>query len=169
MSVHTVVESALGGITLVGGDEGLEGLYMAEHRHPRRDGFGQAATGRERHALFDAATAQLGEYFAGERTRFDLVLAPHGTPFQLTVWNLLRRIEYGQTWSYRRLAEEYGNPKAVRAVAAANARNPLSIVVPCHRVIGSDGSLVGYGGGLWRKEFLLELEGGRGTGQGTLF
>ena len=102
---------------------------------------------------------QLLAYFAGKRTTFDLPLAPAGTPFQLKVWNALAQIPFGSTWSYRDLAARVDAPKAVRAVGAANGRNPLPIVLPCHRVIGSDGSLTGFGGGLPLKQFLLEHEG----------
>ena len=103
--------------------------------------------------------AQLGEYFAGRRRTFDLPLTPEGTTFQCSVWMALRAIPYGATISYRALAERIGRPSAMRAVGAANGRNPLPIVVPCHRVIGADGSLTGFGGGLPTKRFLLELEG----------
>jgi methylated-DNA-[protein]-cysteine S-methyltransferase len=102
---------------------------------------------------------QLLAYFAGERRTFDLPLAPQGTPFQLKVWNALARIPFGATWSYRDLAMRIDSPKAMRAVGAANGRNPLPIVLPCHRVIGADGSLTGFGGGLPLKQFLLEHEG----------
>ena len=102
--------------------------------------------------------AQLAEYFAGERTRFDLELAPAGTPFQLEVWEALRRIPYGGTRSYGELAAELGRPGSARAVGAANARNPISIVVPCHRVVGSAGALTGYAGGVEAKRALLDLE-----------
>jgi methylated-DNA-[protein]-cysteine S-methyltransferase len=124
---------------------------------------------RERAALPEGAVrddgrcagvaAQLGEYFAGTRRRFELALAPRGTAFQHRVWEELLRIPHGATISYRELAVRVGNPAATRAVARANATNPLPIVVPCHRVIGSDGTLTGYGGGLDRKRFLLALEG----------
>jgi methylated-DNA-[protein]-cysteine S-methyltransferase len=106
-----------------------------------------------------AVAAQLAEFLAGRRRDFDLALAPRGTAFQHRVWEELRRIPYGSTISYRELAQRIGNPAATRAVARANATNPLPIVVPCHRVIGSDGTLTGYGGGLDRKRFLLALEG----------
>ena len=102
--------------------------------------------------------AQLGEYFAGERTRFDLVLAPEGTPFQLRVWQALLAIPYAATTTYAALASSLGMPRAARAVGAANARNPLSIVVPCHRVIGAAGALTGYAGGIARKKWLLAHE-----------
>lgn len=107
---------------------------------------------------FEAARLQLGAYFAGDRQAFDLALRPQGTDFQLQVWQALSTIPYGDTWSYRELAETIGNPKAVRAVGSANGRNPLPIVVPCHRVIGSNGSLTGFGGGLENKQILLALE-----------
>jgi methylated-DNA-[protein]-cysteine S-methyltransferase len=108
--------------------------------------------------VLDEAVRQLGEYFAGERREFDLPLEPVGTPFQLTVWDRLRDIPYAETINYGQLANRVGNPNASRAVGLANGRNPISIVVPCHRVIGADGSLTGYGGGLDRKRTLLELE-----------
>ena len=106
-----------------------------------------------------AVAGQLGEYFAGRRRAFALDLAPAGTPFQLAVWDELRRIPYGTTISYAELAARIGRPKAVRAVGAANGHNPIPIVVPCHRVIGADGSLTGFGGGLACKRALLQLEG----------
>ena len=109
--------------------------------------------------VIEATEAQLAEYFAGERQDFDLPLAPEGTAFQKSVWHALEAIPFGELRSYRDIAEEIGNPAAVRAVGAANGRNPLPIVVPCHRVIGADGSLTGFGGGLDLKRQLLELEG----------
>lgn len=109
--------------------------------------------------LLQQARAQLGAYFAGARRDFDLPLAPTGTPFQLRVWQALRQIPYGQTLSYGALAQRLGQPKAARAVGLANGQNPLSVIVPCHRVIGASGALVGYGGGLERKLLLLRLEG----------
>lgn len=121
-----------------------------------------APDGRERRAepaAFAAVTRQLDEYFAGTRTVFDLPLAPVGTPFQRRVWELLRAIPWGRTITYGELARRAGNPAACRAVGAANGRNPLPIVVPCHRVIGSGGRLTGYAGGLAAKQRLLELEG----------
>jgi methylated-DNA-[protein]-cysteine S-methyltransferase len=108
---------------------------------------------------FKEATAQLREYFAGTRRKFDLPLAPRGTPFQLKVWRELRKIPYGSTITYAVLAHRTGNDKACRAVGAANGRNPLPIIVPCHRVIGTDGSLTGFGGGIEAKHRLLKLEG----------
>ncbi len=113
-----------------------------------------------------AAAAQLDEYFAGVRKEFDLPIAPAGTPFQRRVWSLLRAIPWGATISYAELARRAGNRAACRAVGAANGRNPLPIVVPCHRVIGSDGRLTGYAGGLAAKQFLLELERKPAAGAG---
>lgn len=104
------------------------------------------------------AIEQLEQYFAGKRKKFNLKLNPRGTDFQKKVWQLLQNIPYGKTSTYRELSNEYGNPLAIRAVAAANGKNPLWILIPCHRIIGSDGSLTGYAGGLWRKKWLLEHE-----------
>ena len=109
-------------------------------------------------SVFKQAEDQLNEYFEGERQQFDLKMKPSGTPFQLSVLAALQQIPFGQTTSYRNIAESIGRPKAVRAVGAANGRNPLPIVIPCHRVIGADGSLTGFGGGLAAKSFLLNLE-----------
>lgn len=108
--------------------------------------------------IIERAVAQLAEYFAGDRTDFDLPLEPAGTPFQLVVWEALRGIPYAETINYGQLALRVGNARASRAVGLANGRNPISIVVPCHRVIGANGSLTGYGGGLDRKRTLLDLE-----------
>ncbi|MBC8327834.1 MAG: methylated-DNA--[protein]-cysteine S-methyltransferase [Planctomycetes bacterium] len=111
-------------------------------------------------AVLDRVAAELDRYFAGALRDFDLPLAPQGTPFQRAVWAALREIPYGATRSYADVARAVGRPQAVRAVGAANGANPIPILIPCHRVVGSDGSLTGYGGGLWRKRRLLELEGG---------
>jgi len=110
------------------------------------------------HPLLQLAIRQLDEYFAGERINFDLPLQQGGTPFQQDVWQQLLRISYGKTMSYAQLSKEMKNPLAIRAIAAANGKNKLWIIVPCHRVIGSDGSLTGYAGGLWRKQWLLDHE-----------
>lgn len=107
---------------------------------------------------FAEAFEQLGQYFAGQRKEFDLKLNPQGTDFQKKVWQVLQTIPYGRTTSYMELSKQLGDPLAIRAVAAANGKNPLWILIPCHRVIGSDGSLTGYAGGLWRKKWLLEHE-----------
>jgi len=115
-------------------------------------------------ALLDEAVRQLEEYFAGERTEFSLELAPAGTEFQRRVWGMLREIPYGETTTYGTLANRLGNPRTVRAVGLANGRNPIAVIIPCHRVIGADGSLVGFGGGLDRKRALLDHETEVATG-----
>jgi methylated-DNA-[protein]-cysteine S-methyltransferase len=147
----TVVESPLGPLTLVGDDHGLQAVYF-----PGRSGPLDEATRDE--APFADAVTQLEEYFAGERRAFDLPLVLEGTPFQRRVWDALRTIEYGGTRSYGEVAAEIGRLDRVRAVGAAVGRTPVPIIVPCHRVIGADGSLTGYGGGLQRKKALLDLE-----------
>jgi methylated-DNA-[protein]-cysteine S-methyltransferase len=152
---HTTVDSPLGPLTLVADRGALCGVYFDEHRHrPDPATFG-ARTGDG----FAAAARQLEEYFAGRRTAFTLPTAAAGAPFQQRVWTLVARIPYGRTRTYGDLARELGNPALARAVGAANGRNPLSIVVGCHRVVGSDGALTGYGGGLERKRRLLDFEG----------
>ncbi len=111
------------------------------------------------HPMLDQATRQIAEYFDGRRHAFDLSIDLQGTPFQREVWQQLLKVPFGQIVSYQGIANIIGRPRAARAVGAANGRNPISIIVPCHRVVGSDGSLTGYGGGLWRKEWLLRHEG----------
>ncbi|WP_144720609.1 methylated-DNA--[protein]-cysteine S-methyltransferase [Agrococcus jejuensis] len=153
---HAIVDTPVGAVTIVGGAAGIQGLYYAEHRPaPDETRFGD----RDDAALADAAE-QLRAYFAGERTTFDLALDPVGTPFQLRVWEALREIPYGETRTYGWIAASIGQPTAVRAVGLANSRNPISIVVPCHRVVGSSGKLTGYAGGLVCKRTLLDLESG---------
>jgi methylated-DNA-[protein]-cysteine S-methyltransferase len=117
-----------------------------------------AAGEKRRTPLLAKVSAQLDEYFAGQRARFEVPVAPRGTDFQTSVWQVLKRIPFGVTWSYAQVASELGNPKAMRAVGAANGSNPISIIIPCHRVIGANGSLRGYGGGLPRKRWLLAHE-----------
>ena len=155
MRTHTVMPSPLGEITLVAEDGALTGCYMELHRRGTDD---EDRLGARDDDSLSAAVAQLTEYFAGERTEFTLPLAPHGDEFQLRVWALLREIPYGQTRSYGDLARALGDVNLSQRVGWANGRNPISIIVPCHRVIGADGSLVGYAGGLERKRFLLALE-----------
>ena len=152
---HTVMPSPLGEITLVAEDGALTGCYMELHR---RDADDEDRLGERDDDSLSVAVAQLTEYFAGERTDFSLPLAPRGDEFQLKVWALLREIPYGQTRSYGDLARALGDVSLSQRVGWANGRNPISIIVPCHRVIGADGSLVGYAGGLERKRFLLALE-----------
>lgn len=152
---HFLMESPLGTLILVKTDGVLSGIYMPEHkRGPRPEALGTRAR-----SGFEQAASELQEYFEQSRTEFTLPLAPQGTDFQQSVWKQLRGIPYGETRTYAQLADAIGNRAAIRAVGLANGRNPISIVVPCHRVIGSDGSLTGYAGGLDRKRFLLELEG----------
>ncbi|MFJ8076696.1 methylated-DNA--[protein]-cysteine S-methyltransferase [Streptomyces sp. NPDC096176] len=153
---HTVVDSPYGALTLVATDGVLCGLYMTDQRHrPAEENFGDRDE-----APFGEAIHQLEAYFARELTEFDLPLHFAGTPFQRSVWDRLRQIPYGETRTYGELAEELGNRGASRAVGLANGKNPIGIIVPCHRVIGSSGSLVGYGGGLDRKQRLLGFERG---------
>ena len=149
--VWDIYESPIGPLTLHAGPRGLAGLAFPGRGAP--DG-----AVRDPEALAPAAT-QLAEYFAGERHAFDLELALSGTPFQLDVWGRLRAIPYGETTAYGEIAREIGRPDRARAVGAAVGRTPIPIIVPCHRVVGADGSLTGYGGGLPRKRSLLELEG----------
>lgn len=165
-ATHTVVDSPCGALTLVARDGHLSGLYMTEQRHrPDEHTFGPR-TGVRDLAAFSAAAEQLDAYFAGERTDFNVELGLHGTPFQQRVWQSLQDIPYGETRTYGELAEILGKPGASRAVGLANGKNPVSIIVPCHRVIGANGSLTGYGGGLERKRWLLGFE--RGIRQPTL-
>ena len=156
---HVVLDSPIGPLTLVAAGGHLVALYLDAQRHrPGDETLGQPGDPGEQ--PFAAAAAQLSAYFAGQLTDFDLPLAPAGTEFQRRVWDALRQIPYGQTWSYGELARQIGSPAASRAVGLANGKNPIALVIPCHRVIGSDGSLTGYGGGLDRKRFLLGLETG---------
>ncbi|GAA4430584.1 methylated-DNA--[protein]-cysteine S-methyltransferase [Actinokineospora soli] len=154
MRAHTVTDSPVGPLTLVATDGTLSGLYMTEQRHRPAD----ATFGDRDDTLLPAVKEQLAAYFAGELTDFDLPLHLGGTPFQREVWRALTTIPYGETISYGELALRVGRPTASRAVGAANGRNPISVVVPCHRVIGSAGDLTGYGGGVERKRFLLDFE-----------
>jgi len=154
---HVVIPSPIGPLTLVAEAGRLTGLYQDTQQHrPDEATFGPAGDPAE--APFAAAAQQLAAYFTGELRQFDLPLAPSGTDFQRRVWTALLTIPYGQTRTYGQLAAQIGQPTAIRAVGLANGRNPISLVIPCHRVIGSDGSLTGYGGGIERKRTLLRLE-----------
>jgi methylated-DNA-[protein]-cysteine S-methyltransferase len=150
-TLYTQMDSPIGELLLFGDQHGLRGLYMGGRPHSSwlRDD-----------ATFAAARAQLDEYFAGERIDFNVKLDLRGSDFQRKVWDALRTIPYGETRSYGEIARQIGRPDRARAVGAANGQNPVSIIVPCHRVIGADGSLTGYGGGLHRKRLLLDLEAG---------
>ncbi|HEX5407237.1 MAG TPA: methylated-DNA--[protein]-cysteine S-methyltransferase [Pseudonocardiaceae bacterium] len=164
-ATHTVIESPVGDLTVVAAEGAITGLYFARHlRAPARDAIGvHTDTG------FTEVARQLDEYFAGTRTEFDLPLAPVGNDFQQRVWALLTTIPYGETRSYGDLARSLGDPGLAQAVGSANGRNPISIIVPCHRVVGADGSLTGYAGGLDRKRYLLELEEPAEVAAGRLF
>jgi methylated-DNA-[protein]-cysteine S-methyltransferase len=154
-ATHATIDSPIGELTLVASDGVLSGIYFPGHWHmPAPEVFG---TRSERG--FEQARRQLSEYFVGERTEFELTTTVAGEDFQRRVWELIDRIPYGQTTTYGEMAHELGDPALAREVGAAVGRNPLSIVVPCHRVVGKDGKLTGYAGGLERKRFLLELEG----------
>jgi methylated-DNA-[protein]-cysteine S-methyltransferase len=158
MILYTHVDSPVGRLLLLSDEKTLTGLYMDV---PGHEPAGRAAW-RERPEAgpLRAAAEQLSDYFTGTRRRFDLPLGMPGTPFQRRVWQELSEIPFGETLSYGRLATRIGKPGAARAVGLANNRNPISIIVPCHRVIGADGSLTGYGGGLDRKRWLLAHEAG---------
>ena len=155
---YRTIDSPIGPLLIAGDHDGLRFLLFGNGRK----GSVQPKPEWEpdRGALKDPAK-QLSAYFSGKLRNFDLSLAPEGTPFQQGVWGELQRIPYGETISYGELARRLGNPRAVRAVGLANGSNPIAIVIPCHRVIGSNGSLVGYGGGLPVKQALLALEGGQ--------
>jgi methylated-DNA-[protein]-cysteine S-methyltransferase len=151
---HTKIESPIGELTLVAADGVLSGLYFPGHWYmPAPDAFGARS---ERG--FERAERELGEYFAGERSEFELPTTASGDEFQGRVWELIDRIPYGETTTYGEMAAELGDPVLARRVGGAVGRNPLSLIVPCHRVVGKDGNLTGYAGGLERKRFLLELE-----------
>jgi methylated-DNA-[protein]-cysteine S-methyltransferase len=154
--IYTTIDSPLGQLLLAGDGEALYRLDMREGRRPVKIDSGWQ---RDDTAFTDAA-AQLREYFEGTRHEFELELQLVGSPFELRVWNALREIPYGETASYGEIATRIGEPTAARSVGLANGRNPIAVIVPCHRVIGADGSLTGYGGGLMRKRYLLDLEGG---------
>ena len=154
--LYTTVDSPIGTLLLLGDGQALHGLHMQEGR------TAIAVRPEWRHAAepFARVAAQLAEYFEGRRTAFDVPLELAGSPFQRRVWAALRKIPYGETASYGELARRVGAPSAARAVGVANRENPVAVIVPCHRVIGADGSLTGFGGGLERKRRLLELESG---------
>jgi methylated-DNA-[protein]-cysteine S-methyltransferase len=165
MRKHSVLPSPIGDLVLVAEDGALVAVGMEPPAVPAgrsearlRDADPTPRLGERDDAALAQARTQLGEYFARGRTRFDLPMAPEGDEFHQRVWGLLRQIPYGQTRSYGDLARELGDVRLSQAVGAANGRNPIAVVIPCHRVIGSDGSLTGYAGGLDRKRFLLALE-----------
>ncbi len=151
---HALLDSPLGPVTVVGDSGALAGVYLHEQRHRPPAG----SLGTRDDTTLPHLQEQLVAYFAAELEAFDAQPAPGGTPFQAQVWAALRQVPYGATTTYGALAAAVGSPSAVRAVGTANGRNPFCLVVPCHRVVGADGSLTGYAGGLARKRFLLYLE-----------
>jgi methylated-DNA-[protein]-cysteine S-methyltransferase len=159
------MDSPIGVLTIAADAGGLRHIEFPQNRHPVSRAGWRACDAQSDEAVrtvLQAARTQLSAYFAGKLRDFNLPLAPRGTAFQCEVWRMLGTIPFGATWSYGRLAQAIGKPAAVRAVGAANGRNPLPIVLPCHRVIGANGELVGFGGGLPIKAALLALEGVRG-------
>ena len=148
--VYYTYDSPFGKITIVSDGNAITSVKTQSHIEPA--GEEKAST------LTDIAAMQLDEYFAGKRKKFDIPISPQGTAFQLSVWKALQAVPYGKTRSYKQIAQAIGNPKACRAVGLANNKNPIWIIIPCHRVIGTDGSLTGYGGGLKMKKKLLEME-----------
>jgi len=162
---YRTIDSPVGPLTLAGAGSTLMHLRMNDQSHePDRSRWQPAAPG-----AFAGIVEQLDSYFAGNLTNFDVDLTLQGTDFQLRVWSALRTIPYGETRSYGEIAAQIGAAGASRAVGLANGRNPISIIVPCHRVVGSTGSLTGYGGGLHRKQILLDLEFNRQSAQSALF
>ena len=157
MNSYAYLESPIGRLLLTADEAALTAIYLDPARAPSPEERGWTADANTAPLL--QAVRQLEEYFEGGRREFELPMRPAGTDFQRRVWSALAEIRYGETWSYGRLATRIGNPNASRAVGLANGRNPIPIILPCHRVIGADGSLTGYGGGLERKSWLLEHEG----------
>jgi methylated-DNA-[protein]-cysteine S-methyltransferase len=154
--LYTIIDSPIGELLLVGDDTALHRCDMCSGRRP----VPIDPRWQRRDDAFVNASEQLREYFDGTRRTFELILSLRGNRFELRVWEQLVRIPYGETVSYGQIAQRIGEPSAARAVGLANGRNPVAVMVPCHRVIGSDGALTGYGGGLERKRFLLDLEAG---------
>jgi methylated-DNA-[protein]-cysteine S-methyltransferase len=156
MKHYGFYESPHGRMLLVAADEGLSGVYFdAQKYYPSIDPQWRC---NERHVVIAQARRELAEYFAGERERFEVALAPEGTAFQRTIWQAIARVGFGETISYGELAQSVGCPGKARAAGAATGRNPLTIIIPCHRIVGSTGALTGYAGGLERKRALLALE-----------
>jgi methylated-DNA-[protein]-cysteine S-methyltransferase len=166
---HIVVDSDFGSITIVAKGKAVTGLYFRHHiRRPSQDAFGPEVIAST-DTLLDEAAGQLLDYFAGDRTEFDLPLAAEGDAFQHGVWDMVKSIPYGETTTYGRIAEQLGDRTLAQQVGQAVGANPLCIFVPCHRVVGSNGSLAGYAGGLRRKRALLELEEPAQSSAGRLF
>jgi methylated-DNA-[protein]-cysteine S-methyltransferase len=161
--------SPVGLIKIIISDGFINEIIFLDHEDEMNSDKKEKTIDEINNAVFKNCAEQLDEYFSGIRTVFELPLQQTGTPFQQSVWNELEKIPFGKTMSYLQLAKRIGNVKSIRAVGTANGRNNLSIVVPCHRVIGSDGSLTGYAGGLWRKQFLLEHENKTANGLQLMF
>ncbi|HXR58604.1 MAG TPA: methylated-DNA--[protein]-cysteine S-methyltransferase [Burkholderiales bacterium] len=158
MRYYDTFDSPWGGMLIAASNQGISGIYFSRQKyHPKRGKEWQHAPGN---AHLKRAKKQLGEYFAGKRKSFDLELDPAGSPFQKRVWKAIAGVPYGETISYGELAQRAGFPEGARAAGAATGRNPISIVVPCHRIVGSSGKLTGYAGGLDKKRALLALESG---------
>ena len=151
---YCFMDSPVGELFLAGDQEGLKYINFPKEKKPVNPEPGWM----EMPAFFTSAVSELKEYFSGKRQQFSIDIQPEGTAFQLSVWRALQEIPYGKTVSYGELAQQVGNPKASRAVGAANGANPIPIIIPCHRAIGASGDLTGFGGGLETKQFLLELE-----------
>jgi len=167
-SRHTTIDSPLGELTLTARGDFLTGIFYEGHWHlPPSEYFGERVSAEE--SLFTHTEAQLQEYLGGQRTTFDVPLETHGNPFQERVWERLKHIPYGETVSYGQLASELGDPNLAQAVGSAVGRNPISVIIPCHRVVGRNGQLTGYAGGLPNKRFLLELEEPAVVREGKLF
>lgn len=168
MSTHVVLPSPVGSVTVIAQEGAITHVHLGDAKHrPAEESLG--LPGSMADEPFASAATQLAAYFAGALREFDLPLAPRGDDFHQRVWGLLREIPYGQTRSYGDLARALGDRNLAQAVGSANGRNPIAIVIPCHRVIGSDGLLVGYAGGLDRKRFLLALEEPAPDEAGRLF
>jgi methylated-DNA-[protein]-cysteine S-methyltransferase len=166
---HATLSTSLGDLLVVADDDGLAGVYFPAHWHPPSDDDIGAEVDPSSDALFLQLDRELGEYLDGRRTDFDLPTAARGDAFEEAVWAMLREIPYGDTTTYGELAERLGDRNLARRVGWAVGHNPLSILVPCHRVVGANGSLTGYAGGLERKRLLLELEGAAVVAQPRLF
>ena len=151
-------ESPMGRMLIVATDQGLSGLYFVDQKYYRE--VGRDWLRGDQHRIVRETARELTEYFAGARKEFDLTLAAEGTPFQASIWKAISSVRYGDSTTYSELSRRAGHPGAVRAAGTATGRNPITIIVPCHRIVGSDGSLTGYAGGLNRKRALRELEGG---------
>ena len=163
MRYYDTYESPQGRMLLVATDDGIAGIYFERQKYfPRKDKEWRRAPD---HAALKRAKRELGEYFAGRRTRFDVPLDPQGTAFQRKVWNAIVKVAYGRTLSYGELAKRAGQAGSARAAGAATGRNPIGIIVPCHRIMGANGALTGYAGGIGRKRALLALEAGMRPGR----